>query len=146
MTFGDPPAQICDLLRRQGRVSYWALQRRFDLSDNDLEDLRVELFEVQELATDRDGKMLVWTGGARTIPAPVAPAREIGSDWCFMLVSPAVQSGKGEQFACIHEVRYGVIPVGLSRGVFSPLCLISLRYVERVERTCAVYRAAVAAV
>jgi hypothetical protein len=68
------------------------------------------------------------------------------SDWCFMLVSPAVQSGKEEQFACIHEVRYGVMPVGLSRGVFSPSYLISLRYVERVERTCAVYRAAVAAV
>jgi hypothetical protein len=29
MTFDDPPAQSCDLLQRQGRVSYWALQRRF---------------------------------------------------------------------------------------------------------------------
>jgi hypothetical protein len=59
MTFDDLLAQICDLLQRQGRVSYWALQRRFDLSDNDLEGLKVELIEVQELATDRDGKILV---------------------------------------------------------------------------------------
>ena len=33
MTFDDLLAQICDLLQRQGRVSYWVLQRRFDLSD-----------------------------------------------------------------------------------------------------------------
>jgi len=83
MTFDDSPVQSCDLLQRQGRVSYWALQSRFDLSDNDLEGLKVELIEVQELATDRDGKMLVWTGGARTIPAPVAPAREIGIGLVF---------------------------------------------------------------
>ena len=28
MTFDDLLAQICDLLQRQGRVSYWALQIR----------------------------------------------------------------------------------------------------------------------
>jgi hypothetical protein len=82
MTFWLPQAeavlaQICELLQRQGRVSYWALQRRFDRSDNDLKGLKVELIEVQDLATDQDGKMLVWTGGARMAPAPVAPAGKI---------------------------------------------------------------------
>jgi hypothetical protein len=101
MTFGDPPAQICDLLQRQGRVSHWALQRRFDLSDNDLEDLEVELTEVRELAMDRDGKMLVWTGGARTIPAPVAPAREIGIGLVFHARIDCSTSGKGRAI-CLH--------------------------------------------
>jgi tetratricopeptide (TPR) repeat protein len=46
MTFWLPQAeavlaQICELLQRQGRVSYWVLQRRFDLSDNDLKGLKV---------------------------------------------------------------------------------------------------------
>jgi hypothetical protein len=52
MTFWLPQAeavlaQTCDLLQRQGRVSYWALQRRFDLSDNNLKSLKVELIEVR---------------------------------------------------------------------------------------------------
>jgi hypothetical protein len=101
MTIGDPPAQICELLQRQGRVSYWALQRRFDLSDNSREDLKVELIEVQELATDRDGKMLVWTGGARTIPAPVAPAREIGIGLVFHACIACSTIWKGRA-VCVH--------------------------------------------
>jgi hypothetical protein len=101
MTFDDPPAQICDLLQRQCRVPYWAFQRRFDLSDNDLEGLKVELIEVQELATDRDGKMLVWTGGARTIPASVAPAREIGIGLVFhaRIARSAIWKGRA---VCMH--------------------------------------------
>ena len=40
-----------------------------------LEDLKVELIEVQELASDRDGKMLVWSGEAARTPGPTpAPA------------------------------------------------------------------------
>jgi len=101
MTFDDPPAQICDLLQRQGRVFYWALQRRFDLSANDLEDLKVEPIEVQELATDRDGKMLVWTGGARTIPAPVAPARKIGIRLVFHARITCSTIWKGRA-VCMH--------------------------------------------
>jgi predicted ATPase len=33
MTFDDILAQVLDLLQRQGRVSYRALKRRFDLDD-----------------------------------------------------------------------------------------------------------------
>ena len=39
MTFDDILAQIIDLLKRQGRVSYSALKRRFDLNDDYLNDL-----------------------------------------------------------------------------------------------------------
>jgi hypothetical protein len=62
---------------RHRRDDSHLLQRRFDLSDNDLKGLKVELIEVQDLATDQDRKMLVWTGGARMTPAPVAPAGKI---------------------------------------------------------------------
>jgi hypothetical protein len=37
MTFDDLFTQICELLQRQSRVSYWVLKRRFDLSDDDNE-------------------------------------------------------------------------------------------------------------
>ena len=43
MTFDEILAQIIDLLKRQGRVSYSALKRRFDLDDDYLNDLRDEL-------------------------------------------------------------------------------------------------------
>ena len=61
--------QIIDLLRQRGRVSYQALKRQFDVDDAYLEDLKLELIEVQELARDRDGKMLVWSGEAVRTPA-----------------------------------------------------------------------------
>src|SRR5688572_30359484 len=60
--------QIIDLLRQRGRVSYQALKRQFDVDDAYLEDLKVELIEVQELARDRDGKMLVWSGEVARTP------------------------------------------------------------------------------
>ncbi len=50
MTFDELLAQICDLLQRQGRVSYWAIKKRFDLDDDDIEGLKVELIKVQQLA------------------------------------------------------------------------------------------------
>lgn len=80
MDFDTLLAQICELLQRQGHVSYWALKRRFDLSDEDIVGLKVELIEVQELAVDRDGKMLVWAGGAAAttgVDQP-APANALG--------------------------------------------------------------------
>ena len=62
MTFDDILAQVLDLLQREGRVSYRALKRRFDLDDNDLEDLKDEIIAAKQLASDEDGKVLVWTG------------------------------------------------------------------------------------
>jgi hypothetical protein len=52
-------------------VSYWALKRQFNLRDDDLEDLKVEIVEMKGLAVDHDGKMLVWTGEAGTSAVPV---------------------------------------------------------------------------
>jgi hypothetical protein len=50
MTFDEVLAQIIDLLKRQGRVSYGALKRRFDLDDGCLNDLKEEILYVHPVA------------------------------------------------------------------------------------------------
>src|SRR6266403_1272265 len=73
MTFDDVLEQVIQLLQRQGRVSYRALKRRFALDDDYLEDLKEELIHAQRVATDEDGRILVWSGDARTTQSPVSP-------------------------------------------------------------------------
>src|SRR2546422_1938175 len=77
MTFDDILAQIIDLLTRQGRVSYSALKRRFDLNDDYLNDLKDELLYVHPVKDD-EGRGLVWTGehasAAAPPPVPETPA------------------------------------------------------------------------
>src|SRR5215207_6501960 len=62
MTFDELLTSVVDLLRRQGRMSYGALKRRFDLDDAYLQDLKDELIGAQRIAADENGKVLVWTG------------------------------------------------------------------------------------
>jgi len=62
--FSQTLDQASDLLQRKGRLSYRALKLEFELSEEQLEALKEELIEVQELAVDKDGKMLVWVGNA----------------------------------------------------------------------------------
>jgi len=58
MTFDDILAQVLDLLQRQGRVSYRALKRRFDIDDEYIEDLKAEPIQAQRLAIDEDRAVL----------------------------------------------------------------------------------------
>ena len=72
MTFDDILDQVITLLKRQGRVSYPALKIRFSLDDEYLEALKAEIIEAQQLATDEDGRVLVWTGTLQTsLPQPL---------------------------------------------------------------------------
>ena len=74
MTFDAVLAQVLDLLQRQGRVSYRALKRRFDLDDAYLEDLKAEIIKAQRLAIDDDGEVLVWAGEVLAqAPRPTPP-------------------------------------------------------------------------
>jgi hypothetical protein len=73
MAFDELLAQVLDVLQREGRVSYRALKRRFDLTDDDLADLQDELIAAKRLARDEDGRVLVWTGGAAPLP-PAIPS------------------------------------------------------------------------
>ena len=68
MKFYEVVKQVIAVLQEEGRVSYRALKREFDLDDDYLEDLKAELIEIKELAVDKDGKMLVWTGDGETSP------------------------------------------------------------------------------
>jgi hypothetical protein len=62
MTFAEVLAQVIELLRREGRVAYRSLKRRFALDDEYLEDLKADLIDAKRLAVDEEGKVLVWLG------------------------------------------------------------------------------------
>jgi class 3 adenylate cyclase/tetratricopeptide (TPR) repeat protein len=74
MTFDEMLAQVLELLQREKRVSYRALKRRFDLDDNDLEDVKDELIYAKKLAVDEENRVLVWTGRADVPPLTIPPA------------------------------------------------------------------------
>ena len=74
MTFEEILNQAMALLQRQGRVSYRALKRQFDLDEAYVEDLKLELIEVHQVAVDQDNTMLVWIGGAAAPPPAAADA------------------------------------------------------------------------
>ena len=66
-------------LQREGRLTYRVLKREFDLDDESLEDLKEQLIVAQEVAADKDGKMLVWKGDGvpasepKSAPPPSQP-------------------------------------------------------------------------
>jgi TOMM system kinase/cyclase fusion protein len=80
MTFEEILAHVIAVLQREGRISYRALQRRFDLDDAYLDDVKVELIEAKQLARDENGRILVWAEqAATTAPPPTAQAGPPGS-------------------------------------------------------------------
>ena len=79
MKFSEIVDQATALLQRKGRMSYRALKMEFDLDDDQLDILKEELIDIQELAADKDGKMLVWKGESQSVgtlaqPQPQSPA------------------------------------------------------------------------
>src|SRR5215470_1829006 len=73
MKFDEILEQVITLLQRQRRVSYRALKRRFDLDEDYLEDVKVELIKAQHLAVDEDGEILVWVGHSGGVPLSASP-------------------------------------------------------------------------
>jgi class 3 adenylate cyclase/tetratricopeptide (TPR) repeat protein len=81
MGFDELLAQTIELLKRDGRISYRALKRRFSIDDEYLEDLKAEIIRAKRLAVDEDGAVLVWAGSSPTtasslVRAPAAGASE----------------------------------------------------------------------
>ena len=71
--------QVIALLRQRGRVAYRTLKRQFQLDDEALEDLKIELIDSQRLATDEQGTVLVWSGtGAAPPEAPAGASGPAG--------------------------------------------------------------------
>jgi class 3 adenylate cyclase len=80
MTFEELLDQAIALLQRRGRITYRTLKRQFQLDDDLLEDLKEELIYGQRLAVDEDGRVLIWTGGARMPPESiVTPPTHVAS-------------------------------------------------------------------
>jgi predicted ATPase len=77
MTFDDILEQVITLLQRQGRMSYRALKLRFNLDDEYLDVLKEELIDAQRIATDEDGRILVWTGQAEGVPLSASPSLQV---------------------------------------------------------------------
>ena len=76
MTFDDILNQVIALLKRQGRVSYGAMKRHFDLDDAYLEDLKGEILFAYPVL-DEDGRGLVWTGETADAQAAISPPAQI---------------------------------------------------------------------
>ncbi len=74
MTFDEVLDQVRELLQSKGRVTYRSLKRRFELDEEYLEDLKGELIRAEGVATDEDGDVLVWTGGATKSETSKPPA------------------------------------------------------------------------
>src|SRR5262249_61759776 len=70
MTYDEVLSQVQALLQREQRLSYRGLKRRFALDDEYLEDLKEELIGAKRLATDEDGRFLVWRGTPEPVSAP----------------------------------------------------------------------------
>ena len=74
MTFEALLAQVLEVLQREERVSYRALQRQFDLDAPALADLKDALLFAEPRVVDEEGRGLVWTGAppAATLSPSVA--------------------------------------------------------------------------
>ncbi len=70
MDFYEVLAKVIDILQREGRASYRALKRQFDLDDAYIEDLQEELIYSKQVARDEDGRVLVWIGEAGSASGP----------------------------------------------------------------------------
>src|SRR5262250_2858822 len=75
MTFDEILAQIIDLLKRQGRVSYPALRVRFSLDDAYLEALKAELL-YRPPVRDDEGRGLAWNGDTASAHEVTAPSAQ----------------------------------------------------------------------
>jgi len=74
MTFYEMLEQVMALLQRHGRLSYRALQVQFALDKERLDLLKEELIDIQHVARDQEGRMLVWAGRTAIPPSASASA------------------------------------------------------------------------
>ena len=74
MDFYEILERVLELLQRHRRLSYRALKVQFELDDDRLDLLKEELIDIQYVARDQDGRMLVWTGGTESPPPASASA------------------------------------------------------------------------
>src|SRR5262245_66530892 len=67
MDYEELVAKVIELLQREKRVPYRVLKRQFDLDDDYIEDLKIDLIEAKQLAIDENDRILVWIGDAQAV-------------------------------------------------------------------------------
>ena len=73
MDYDELVAKVIELLQREKRVPYRVLKRRFDLDDDYIEDLKIDLTEAKRLAVDENDRILVWIGEQASPPPALSP-------------------------------------------------------------------------
>src|SRR5262249_28084826 len=76
MDYEELVAKVIELLQQEKRVPYRVLKRRFDLDDDYIEDLKIDLIEAKRLAADENDRILVWLGDAQAVTSEVAQATQ----------------------------------------------------------------------
>src|SRR5215510_7798084 len=74
MDYEELVTKVIELLQREKRVPYRVLKRRFELDDDYIEDLKIDLIEAKRLAVDENDRILVWIGDAQAVTSEVAQA------------------------------------------------------------------------
>src|SRR5262249_60713580 len=73
MDYDELVAKVIELLQREKRVPYRSLKRRFDLDDDYIDDLKIDLIEAKRLAVDEHDRILVWVGEQASPPPSLSP-------------------------------------------------------------------------
>ena len=82
MDYDELVTKVIDLLQREKRVPYRALKRRFDLDDDYIEDLKIDIIKAKKLAVDEDGEILVWTGETEATPVSASQPAPVSEPPC----------------------------------------------------------------
>ena len=83
--FDDVLNEVTELLRRDRRVAYRILKRRFQLNDDDIEDIKADLIDAKRIAADENGKVLVYR--ATNAANRVAERRQLTVMFCDIVGS-----------------------------------------------------------
>lgn len=73
MSFDSLLTSVRSALAAEGRIAYRILKRRFELSDDDIEDIKADLIDAKQLARDENGRVLVWLGEAQAVEDTTRP-------------------------------------------------------------------------
>ena len=72
MDYDELVAKVIELLQREKRIPYRSLKRRFDVDDDYVADLKIDLIEAKRLAIDENDRILAWIGDAQEGTSQVA--------------------------------------------------------------------------
>jgi hypothetical protein len=123
MDYDELVAKVIELLQREKRVPYRVLKRRFDVDDEYIEDLKIDLIEAKRLAGDENDRILVWVGEqASPLATLLSPTRtRCSSNDCARTGTPVLYpqtprrknldlsqrsgGGNGNRSPCCRDVR-----------------------------------------